>query len=276
MSPRLCGSGVFADPNDLCLALTFATLCCGYRAATAGGAAGAVVWLAPVAVYLYAVVLTQSRGGLLGMLAAASAFLYARYGWKRALPLALVCLPAGVLALGGRQADLNVGKDDTAFERVMLWAEGLTLMGRSPVTLVTGIGAGEYAEEFGLVAHNSFIHAYVELGLLGGTAFLAAFVWAIKPVAADRPDRLEPWAARLRPFVLAMLAGYAAGAFSVSRNYVIPTYLILGVGSCYLALTPAADRPAVTQRWVARTALLGATGFVALRLITMFLGGMGG
>lgn len=273
-SLRLCGSGIYNDPNDLCLALVFASLCCGYRAATAANSAAAAVWLAPVAAFGYALVLTQSRGGLLGLLAAATGFLYARYGLRRALPLALVCLPAAAVAVGGRQANIGVGRGDTGHERVMLWAEGLTYLTQSPLWVVTGIGAGEYAQEFGLVAHNSFIHAYVEMGLFGGTAFLAAFYWAVRPVAADRPDDLEPWAAGLRPFLLAMLVGYAAGAFSVSRNYVVPTYLVLGLGTCYLTLTPGAGRPEASQGWWVRTAIVGLVGFVVLKLFTQFMGGM--
>ena len=37
------------------------------------------------------------------------------------------------------------------------------------------VGKGEFAEGVGHVAHNSYVHCYTELGLLGGTFFFAAF-----------------------------------------------------------------------------------------------------
>ena len=85
--------------------------------------------------------LTKSRGGLLGLLAAAAALLYSRFGLRRALPAAALCLPGVVLAMGGRQANIGVGRGDTSFERVMLWAEGLTLVARSPVWRQASISA---------------------------------------------------------------------------------------------------------------------------------------
>ena len=42
-----------------------------------------------------------------------------------------------------------------------------------------GIGVGKYEDEVGLVAHNSFVHAYTELGIFGGALFLGAFVYPL-------------------------------------------------------------------------------------------------
>lgn len=268
---RLCASGVFADPNDLCLALVFGMLCCGARAATASNPVRGAGWMLPIGMFVYAFTLTQSRGGLLGLLSAIATLIYGWFGWRRAVPLALLCLPALVLAMGGRQGSIEVGRGGTGFERVMLWAEGLTLVARSPLWMATGIGYGEYAPEMGLVAHNSFVHGYVELGLFGGTLYLAAWYWTGRR-ALTAPPTGDVLLARLRPFLLAMLAGFAAGSFSLSRNYVIPTYLILGLGMCYGMLAHPGDRPANAVR---TTAILGVGGFVALKVLTMILGGMG-
>src|SRR5438067_225141 len=165
---RLVSSGIYHDPNDLCLILVTGSLCALYRAVTAGGLVGRVLWLAPIGLFGYAVILTRSRGGLLGLGVAALTWGFGYYGWKRMLPLALALVPVAAMA-GGRQTNINLNEDDTAFGRVMLWFEGFEAMKRNPVT---GIGVGQYSEETGFVAHNSFVHAFVETGLIGGCCFL--------------------------------------------------------------------------------------------------------
>ena len=126
----------------------------------------------------------------------------------------------------------------TGFSRVELWYDGLLLFVRRPLF---GIGSGRYAENMGHVAHNSFINSYVELGTFGGTLFLAAFYLAIRPLvrlgARDVPAALlGDDLRRLRPYVLAITAGYCVGLMSLSCAYTIPTYTVLGLASIYLRL----------------------------------------
>lgn len=276
---QLRGTGIFNDPNDLCLVLVAGSLCAVCRAALARGWLASLVWLAPLPVFGYAFMLTKSRGGLLGLAAAIFALLYSRYGWKRAFPLAVVLFPAMLLVLGGRQTDIDMGENDTAQHRMHLWVDGLTLligMAYGPHTVLTGIGAGTYADECGQVAHNSFVHAYVEMGLIGGGLFLAAFAiagWGLYQ-ARNYPSRnVHPELAKMRPFVFAMLAGYAAGVFSLSRDYVIPTYLILGLSSAYLGMLPPQALPwyRVDGPMARRVAAGAVAGLVFLKLFTQAL-----
>lgn len=274
---RMRSTGIFNDPNDLCLVLVFGSLCCAYRAFACGSVPVGTLWMAPVAVFGYALTLTQSRGGMLALLAGLAGILFARLSRTRAVLLALLCLPAVVLAVGGRQADISLGRGDTGFDRVMYWAEGLSELQNRNIYMFTGIGAGEYEPEFGHVAHNSYIHAYVELGLFGGTAFLAAFAWAgVMLRHVLRGGTLDPVLLRAWPFVVAMSCAYAAGIFSLSRNYVIPTYMLLGLVTCYLNLARPKSVPGcLSLRWLRQTAGLGLAGFVILKLFTMIAGRLG-
>lgn len=269
---QLQSTGIYNDPNDLCLILVTGSLAALARAAVAEGWAGRLLWGMPIALFGYAVILTSSRGGLLGLIVAVVVWAWGRLGWKRALPLALVLAPGLIFLAGGRQANISLGRDDTAHSRVALWSDGLVSMMRNPFT---GIGAGEYAEEVGQVAHNSFVHAYVELGLVGGGLYLAAFAAAAVGLYRSRPA--EPLLARLQPFVLAILVGYAGGTFSLSRNYVVPTYMVLGLADAYLRMAdpfPAAG--AVTWRMGGRLLVLGGAGLIVLRLLTQVLMTLGG
>ena len=51
--------------------------------------------------------------------------------------------------------------------------------------------------------------------------------------ASDRPD-LELH--RMHPYLMAMLVCYAVGIAFLSRNYVVPTYLLLGIAIVYMRL----------------------------------------
>ncbi|MCX7408261.1 MAG: hypothetical protein NTZ32_09270 [Planctomycetales bacterium] len=89
------------------------------------------------------------------------------------------------------------------------------------------------------MAHNSFIHAYVELGLFGGTLFFGCFFFA--GMQLYRMGRLSelvehPDLVRMRPFMCALLAGWITSIMSLSRCYVVPTYLLLGTMAAYLNL----------------------------------------
>jgi hypothetical protein len=277
-SARLCSSGIFNDPNDLCLILVFGGLCCLYRAAVAADWLVKIVWLLPIGLFGYALVLTQSRGGLLGMLVAFATLVFARLKRKWALPLVIACAAAALVIVGGRKEDVIRG--DTAHERIMLWADGFSALFRSPFFVPTGIGVEQYVEETNQVAHNSFVHAYVEMGLLGGTLFLGAFLMALWMLwdlrrFEDRIASLELRAAR--PYVMAMVAGYCGGMYSLSRNYIVPTYMSLGIATAYLAMAMP-DPPArfrVSRTWAVRLALIGILGLVFLKFFTQFAGALG-
>ncbi len=276
-SYRICSTGIFNDPNDLCLVLVFGTLCCAYRALTGGGGPLRYLWLSPVVAFVYTLTLTQSRGGMLGLLAGVAGVLTARYGGKRAVPIVLLCVPVMLFGVGGRQAEIGLGKGDTSDERIHLWSEGLTEIISRPTSLLTGIGAHEFAAEFAAVAHNSFVHAYVELGLIGGSAFFGAFYWAgtlLRASATGAATAVDSEIVKARPFVVGMAAAYAIGIYSISRNYVIPTYLLLAVVTCYarLAIPTPPEAYRVSQQWFRRTAFVGVAAFVGLVLFTRVAG----
>ena len=162
----------------------------------------------------------------------------------------------------------------------MLWALGLAEIFRSPYLTLFGIGAKEYAEAVGQDAHNSFVHAYVELGLFGGTLFLGAFLTAFWLLLRVRRNNFSTLPGELKvawPFVMAMIVGYAAGMYSLSRNYIVPTYMCLGLASSFL--TMAMPNPPyearVTQFWLKRLALGGIAGLVFLKFFTQFAGSLG-
>ena len=272
--PRMVSSGIFNDPNDLCLLLGFGILSCIHLFTTSDGGVGArILWLAPAPIFVFSLLETHSRGGLMGVLAGLAGYLYARYGGPRALPYAAAVIVGSQVVIGGRQG--GIGGGGTAHERLMFWADGLSNLFNRPLYLLTGLGDGWFSSENGLVAHNSFVQTYVEQGLFGGTAFLGAFAYAAWMI--DRLGRsiaAPPWVLQIRPFAFGSICGYAMGCYSITRNLVIPTYMILGLAA--VAVVPRiSDLPAIFQvdrPWFKRTLILGVVGLVGIKFATQLLG----
>jgi hypothetical protein len=241
---RLCSTGIFNDPNDLSLILVVGILLSLYFLLDRGEGPRRVLWGLVMAVFGYALSLTRSRGGMLALVGAIGVLFYTRYGARKAVAIAVLTLPALIVFFGGRQTDIDL-QDGTGQARIQLWSEGLVMLKSTPLF---GIGMNHYVQEVGLVAHNSYIHCYTELGLLGGTLFVGAVYFALWPMHLlgkmqphagqedAEPDAASKQLRALRPFLMASVAGYAIGLLSLSRAYVVPTYLLLGLAAAYVSI----------------------------------------
>lgn len=231
---RLGSTGLFQDPNDMCLMLVMAMTASLYQIIELRR----WYWIGPLVVFGHALTLTHSRGGFIGMLAALVAFMLGRFG-RRAIPLGLLVLPIVFVLFAGRQTDLRLS-NATGISRIQLWAEGLTMFLKHPLF---GIGSHRFDEFASHVAHNSFIHCYTELGMFGGTLFLGAFylaLWTLVRLGGAEVPPLPPSLSRMRPYILAIVAGYAGGLLSLSCSYTIPTYTVLGLSAVYVQLAERA------------------------------------
>jgi hypothetical protein len=269
--PRLCGAGIFHDPNDLCVLLALGLLLALYLLGDRRAGPVRFASIVPLVVLAASVPLTHSRGGLLAVLAGLSVLAADRFGVKRAAAV-LGVLAVLLLAAGGRMTRFDLeSSGDTSQHRMRLWSDGLVLLRSAPLF---GIGQGRYEDEAGLVAHNSFVHAYTELGFFGGTCFFGAFAytaWALWRLRDRLDPALHPTLHRLRPYLLAMVAALAAGLFSLSRVYTPSTYLVFGLCAAYLQIVEAAapgSVPPLTGALVLRLALLSGLFLFGLHLLT--------
>jgi O-antigen ligase len=133
----------------------------------------------------------------------------------------------------------------TAQLRMGFWIQGLELFKHSPIF---GIGQGNFLRVAGKVVHNSFLQSFTELGFFGGTLFLGAFFLAWWQIFLLSPrDINDSQLARLRPYLLAMLTTWIVGMMSLTRSYVPPTYMMLGLATVYLVLS-GEEQPRVSAR----------------------------
>jgi O-antigen ligase len=95
-----------------------------------------------------------------------------------------------------------------------------------------GVGFNDLTSAIGKAAHNSFLHAYAEMGLLGGTLFFATFFFAfvmLLRLHRDSKFLYDPSLRRMVPCLLAILASYTVGIMTLSRVDTVTTYMLLGV-----------------------------------------------
>jgi hypothetical protein len=234
---RMRGTGIFGDPNDISLVIVATGVLSTYFLLEKAKGTSRILWLAPLSLMMLALLLTRSRGGLLAAGVAALTMATCRYGRRAAILVGVVGMVA-VSAIAGRQAEFNLS-EGTGQERIQLWSAGLTEL--MTARLLFGIGMDEYIKLVGYVAHNSFVHAFVELGYFGGTLFFGAFFFAV--LALYRMSRLNairnPHSelGRLHPYLAGMLAGWSTGLLTLSRCYVVPTYIVLGTIAVFINLS---------------------------------------
>jgi putative inorganic carbon (hco3(-)) transporter len=229
---RLCGIGLFSDPNDFSLILVVGMFVCLYGLARPNSGWLTLLLLVPLALLAYALFLTHSRGGLLAMLVGVLAFLQAKLGGRNILPAACLLIPLLLVLSSARQTQVDLDNPEDTFQtRLGLWSESMDAFRSAPVL---GIGQGKLVDSIGQVTHNSYLHAYAEMGFFGGTAFVGTFYLVLSGLWKAAPT--DPELGRLRPYMLALTAGYAAGLLSLSRCYTVPTQLVLAIATVYLVL----------------------------------------
>lgn len=266
--PRLRSTGIFNDPNDFAMILVFGIVSAVYFLGERSWGITRVLWLLLIAICGCAFWLTKSRGGMLALFAALTVLAHARWGWKRALAVAVVVLPVVYVGFASRGDAMGSG---TGQQRVQLWSEGLLLMRSHPLF---GIGHGNFVEEMRHVAHNSFVHSYTELGLIGGTLFFganAAAAWAMYRIRSDPAVAESAEQMRLLSAVTAILFGSIVAQFSLSRAYTNTPYLAIGLATAFAAVVPL-SRPQLLPRLNARfVAQIGAASAVFLVAIHVYI-----
>jgi O-antigen ligase len=267
---RLCGSGIFHNPNEFCYPVGMAMMVCLFFVSSPQS-----LWLlralciGALGFLGYAVTLTHSRGGFVGLLIGVLSFLFARFGWRKALPVAAVLLPVLFLLFAGRQTDLDIDSG-TGQQRIQLWNDGLVLFTQAPLF---GIGARLFVEQIGRVVHNTYLQAYSELGFFGGTLFVGAFYCALSAlyrIGVREEQIVDPELRRLRPYLVGLVGGYMGCMLTMSLTDMIPTYTVLGMVVAYVRMTPI--RPPVPSQLrfdpglILRIAMVSALTLVFFRL----------
>lgn len=237
---RIRAFGFFNDPNDLALILVammpFLMTTVVSRFQNIGKRALSALALIPV---LYAVYLTNSRGGWLSLGAMGVAFLYLNFSKKLAVVLAVIMFAALVARGPSRMATLSEDFGASSRERLVAWGYGNYMLKSNPIF---GVGKGRFTEfsDERHVAHNSFVHTYAELGLFGYFFWLGLVFSCMKDTyVLSRLESQDRDALEIRGLARATLAGlvgFMAASFFLSRQYVLALYLFFGIAAALRVL----------------------------------------
>jgi O-antigen ligase len=239
---RLQGTGIFQDPNELCVLLAAMVPLGLYFLLTERTLFLRIVCAGLLPLFGYAVFLTGSRGGFIAFAGGLGVLSWMRYGWQRTALIGAIGLPLLLVVFAGRQTEIST-TTGTAQTRVELWREWLTTFREN---MLFGKGMSLPKEEEMVnnrpdlqrrhVAHNSYLQSFADLGLVGGCLFVGAFLtagWSLYRFGGRDPLLMDPDLKAMQPYVLAGLAAYGLGMLSLSICYIIPTYMMLGLSVAY-------------------------------------------
>ena len=240
---RSFGSAL-GDPNDLSLVLLFPLAFAASQAVTAGlKPVDRMIGCVGVPIIMYAIICTQSRGGLLGSLAVFG--IIANHFIKQKLILLasggicgmVLLAAAGVSKRASGGAD-EEGIDESAMGRIHAWnAAWKMALGRP----FTGVGVDNFYQNYFFYSdhwdgvphavHSTWFVVVAESGFPGFIMFVALFAMTVR-AAMKSFSRMSNEPAVPRSLALALIAGL--GGFGVSgtfltQGYTWPFYIQLGL-----------------------------------------------
>ncbi len=222
--------GIFADPNDTgqwlaaAIPLVFALprrlnfmtfpLCLG------------LAW------YLYlALDATHSRGAQIALIVVIVTLLFLGLPVRWLPYAAVIGLGVGLVLCSVKGAGLL---DASAQERVVYWGMANRMFKSHSVF---GIGYGMFWQVTGgrKAAHNAFVSCYTEVGLVGywfwfsmlQLGFIGA--WRARMAMGRARTESQAYLKRAAGLVIASVAGFAAGAYFLSRAFVFPFFFLVGL-----------------------------------------------
>jgi O-antigen ligase len=250
--------GLLGDPNDLALCLLMGM---PFLATASMQVRGPTRWIYRILLVavVAGIVSTQSRGGFLGMGAAGFILLREKVR-SRALQFGI--LAVGMAALmavsgmskrssGGGEGD---GIDESAQGRLDAWKAGMRMAKARPLL---GVGYDRFADNYPtyvtnaviwgkLEAHNSFVKAFAETGILGFVPFMAMVVLSFRSAARlrRRRDELEdPLERSAVASLLPTMVAFWIAAFFLSQCWSWFTFILLALVAATERSMPPAPEP---------------------------------
>ena len=270
---RIAGYGTFfSNRNELAIAVKLIMPFAVVYGLTSRGLKR-IVFFAAAALLAFAVVVSFSRGGFLGLVAIGGVLMWKAGRGRRFVTVCagVVIACAFVVAMPSGYGDriftiLNTNQDKTnsAQERQELLERGLDVIAHH---LIIGVGVGNYGiySIRKLVAHNSYIETAAELGLAGFVAYLVlifAPLRSLRRIERDTYARRAAWSDTDRETYFisvglqAVIISYAVCSFFQSAQYTWYLYYLVAytVSLRRIRAAEAASGAAATSQPTAPTA----------------------
>jgi O-antigen ligase/polysaccharide polymerase Wzy-like membrane protein len=244
---RVMNKGLFGDPNDLALTLIAILPFTVIRRRSGAYLSNVLfVWL-PIAVILYGVYATKSRGGVLALAAVIGLLVRHRLGNYMSMVTTGVMVVAllGIGFVGSRSMEV----DRSASGRIEMWSAGLQNLKQSPVW---GVGYRNFDAVNERAAHSSYVECFAELGMVGYFLWLGLLLLTLDDLRLIHASTNEE-AADLRKWARATqvsLIGFLVGSIFLSRAYDVQMFILIGLGTAIAELARRRGQLARNQRGV--------------------------
>lgn len=245
---RIRAVGIFSDPNDLGLALVMVLPFVFLKLMERSRPPEKLFASLGLAVLVYALYLTQSRGGLMAF-GALVMILFGRsmgkvlgYGIGGLAMLAL-------FVLGPRMSTISTEEAST-YGRIEAWAIGIDLFEQYPLF---GVGYGNFTEYHFRTAHNSFVLCMAELGMFGFLAWTMLLYLSIKNTGhianmlrRQKEHRMAVYVDTVRYSLIA----YCLGGYWLSRTYSELLFVMIGLATAitHMFVASSGEKYALVER----------------------------
>jgi O-antigen ligase len=257
-------NSLLGDPNDLALVLLFPLSFSVSYAIHRCGALNRLIGMVGLATIMCAIILTQSRGGLIGIVAVLGVSAYRMTRSKWLLPLfaiAAAYLLYDAMDISDRVsggADTE-GLDESASERLIAWKGAIWMAIYRPLT---GVGIANFANALelftdtyvgrALAPHSTWFGVLGETALPGFIAFVAMVVATLRSSVHSYLRLIQTTnsgEAQAPAFALLMglIAFCAAGSF-LTQGFSWSIYLLVGLTSALAAFVDRTFPPRSTAQ----------------------------
>lgn len=236
---------VLGDPNDLSLVLLFPLGFAACLVVHKTGAVNRLLGLAGTALIVWAIICTQSRGGLLGVLSVLGVI------GLRVVKSKVVLVTVGLLAAAVLFAAMGINKrasggaheegiDESAMGRIYAWEAAWRMASSRPLT---GVGLDNFTANYfyysphwdGMnhAVHSTWFNVLSETGFPGIVAFVGMIITCI--VSSVRSMRLLDQA-RAPPIMSSMalslvsgIIGFCVAGTFLTQGFTWPIYILLAL-----------------------------------------------
>ena len=233
---RITYLGFFNDPNDLgmFLVMNIPFAIYFYKKSQV---VSKILMFSVLAALFYGIYLTGSRGTMLGAGALIAVYFIVMNAGPKLFITIVVLAPIAATVIASLQSNI----DESADGRLEAWYAGVLMLLHNPIF---GIGMGQFLEEHGLVAHNSYIHVAAELGVPGYSLWGGALIFTAltgylfvqdrisKKKLDDAETTLPPEEEAelfLNKTLFFSLVGFMITGFFISRMFTLLLFIFLGM-----------------------------------------------
>ncbi len=225
---RIQGIGIFSDPNDLAVALIMPVPYVFLLLTDSRNLLIKALGLIALAILLYGIFLTQSRGALLSTGAIFIIFIARRFGLVPAITLGVLAFMA-IFVVAPRMSQIST-EEASAYGRILAWTTAFELIEYRPLF---GVGYDMFVSYHSRTAHNSYLLCFSELGLFGIFPWVMLFFISIKNmhfITGDARPKRDTLALYSDSVMLGLIA-FFAGTMFLSRTYSELLFIYFGLAS---------------------------------------------